>query len=50
MAYQHPWLILCQIPPCRRTAIVLFNPLLERIGVFIPFTKARVEKGAQYYN
>ena len=29
MAYQHSWLILCQIYSNRRPVVVLFDPLLE---------------------
>ena len=29
IAYQPSWIIKCQSQPCRKTAVVVFNPLLE---------------------
>ena len=33
LAYQPSWVILCKSHPCRRTAVVLFNPLLGGKGI-----------------
>ena len=41
MAYQTSWIIQRQSHPCRRTAMILFNPLLGLISGSIPFVRVR---------